>query len=95
MNSRNASLRLTLGLESVVALRLPVVEVARADLSRDRQIHLLAETGDARGSEPWLECGAEKWKLLSPVLNQTRPQQRQYEDFSKSELLCLRGEAGA
>lgn len=45
---------------------------------------------------PWLECGAEKWKLLSPVLKQPRPQQRQYEDFSEFELLLrVRGEAEA
>lgn len=55
-----------------------------------------AGLGDARRSVPWLECGAEKWKLLSPVLKQPRPQQRQYEDFSEFELLLrLRGEAEA
>lgn len=55
-----------------------------------------AGLGAARRSVPWLECGAEKWKLLSPVLKQPRPQQRQYEDFSESELLLrLRGEAEA
>lgn len=88
MNSRSARLCLPLGLDGALArsLRGYLSLKRRARASRDLGLRWRTCCSELR-----LECDAERWKLLSPVLKQ-----RQHEDFSTVELpFGLRSEAQA